>query len=221
MSPCVNVLIPVRIPDSWERLAINRYRIQAGSDTHIIGSALSKEQQAEATAGHLADVLVVNATRAESDGAMAHIIDCFGDPVLYEISIRVRRPVVGVGQAGMYFAHAFSRAFAVITSEVEGIEGIAANATKYGVAGKLCDCRAIGISAAEIPDRRGATLDALEQEAHKIVADVDAVVMGCTELAEMADDLHLRLAREGRRIHVINPLIPAVRWAEALATAVK
>jgi Asp/Glu/hydantoin racemase len=217
----VSVLIAVWLPDWWEKLAIDRYRIHAGSSTRLIGGALSEEQQAKADAGSLLEVLVANAQRAESEGAMAHIIDCFGDPVLQEMSSRIQRPAIGVGLAGMHFAYAFSRAFAVITSEAEGIDGIVENAGRYGVAGRLSRCRAIGIPAAEIPDRRTEVLDALEREASGIAADVDMIVMGCTELAEMAGDLQSRLAREGRRVRVINPLIPAVRWAEALAAAVE
>lgn len=217
MTFCVNVLIAVRIPDWWERIAIDRYRAHAGTQTRIIGCALSEEQQAEADRGGLADVLVANALRAEEAAAMAHILDCFGDPVIEEVQARVRRPVLGVGQAGMHFGHAFSRSYAVITSEHEVIGTIRENAGRYGVDKKLAACRAVGVGAAEIPSRRAEVLDLLEHEAKKLPAAVDMIVLGCTELAEMAPELRQRMLKTRDEVRVINPLVVAAHWAEALA----
>lgn len=219
MSPRVNILIPVSLPDWWEELAIARYRAHAGEDTHVSGTALSTVQQQAADAGRLVDVLHDNARTAEEAGAQVHVVDCFGDPGMAELATRLERPVTGVGHAALHFAFGFSRSFAVITSEPAGVDEIVEHAHSYGVAGQLTECLAVEIPAAEVPDRAEETLERLESIATSLRVPPEMIVLGCTELAEFAPKLQRRLYGRGDRTAVLNPLIAAIRWAEAAALA--
>jgi len=219
MSPHVNILIPVSLPDWWEELAIGRYRAHAGGDTHVTGAALTNVQQEAAVGGCLADVLYDNAQAAEQDGAGVHVIDCFGDPVMAELRDRLERPVTGVGHAALHFAYGFSHSFAVITSEALGVNEIVEHACAYGVAERLTECLAVDIPAAEIPDRAEETLERLESVAVSLGVPPQMIVLGCTELAEFTTQLQQRMRRQGVQTVVLNPLIAAIRWAEAAALA--
>ena len=219
MSSCLNVLIAVHIPDWWEQLAIERYRKHVDPQTRVIGRALTEDQQVAADRGGLAEALIRNARCAESDGARVHIIDCFGDPMVEQIASQVTRPVLGVGKAGLYFGHAFSKAFAVITSEQGVVREIRRNAERYGVQERLRACRAVGVGAAEIPTRREEVVGRLADVAGELPADVEMIVLGCTELAEMAPQLEAAARDAGRSVRVINPLIVTTHWAKALAAA--
>jgi allantoin racemase len=220
MSPHVNILIPVALPEWWEKLAITRYRKHVGDDTTVTGSSFTPAQQKSANRGGLLDVLYENARAAEGAGAAVHVIDCFGDPELAELAARLDRPVTGVGHAAMHFAHGFAASYAVITSEGSGIEGILDNARAYGVDTKLAACEAVKIPAAEIPERREEALDRLESVAHEFDSVPDWIVLGCTELAELAPELEAGLRARGLAVRVLNPLIATIRWAEAAAQSV-
>lgn len=217
MSPHVNILIPVSLPGWWEDLAIARYRAHAGENTRVTGTALMAAQQEAADAGRLVDVLYDNARKAEESGALVHVIDCFGDPGMAELATRLKRPVTGVGHAALLFSYGFARSFAVITSESSCINEIAEHARSYGVADRLTGCFAVEMSAAEIPDRKEEALERLESIATSLDVMPEMVVLGCTELAELAPQLQLRLQERGST--VLNPLIATIRWAEAAALA--
>ena len=219
MSPQVNILIPVSLPDWWKETAISRYRTHAGADTLITGSAFTSAQQEEADGGGLADVLLENAREAEEAGAGAHVIDCFGDPKMLELAARLRRPVTGVGHSAMHFAHAFAKSYAIITGESAGVSEILGNASRYGVDARLTACLAVEISAAQIPDRKEDALDRLESLTMGMGTPPEWIVLGCTELAELAPQLEARLRRRGIGTRVLNPLIATTRWAEAAAQA--
>lgn len=221
MSLHVNVLIPFLIPAWWKELAVARYRVHAGKDTIVSGIALSKAQQEAADAGRLVDALLENARAAECDGAMVHVIDSFGDRAMRELSKRLERPVTGVGHAGMHFAHAFSASFSVITSATAAIDRITRNAFEYGVSERLLTCEAVGIPAAEIPDCRDDAIRRMASIVRSMAPAPRMIVLGCTELAELAPRLREELSLEEfpHPIAVINPLIVAIRWAEAAALA--
>lgn len=217
MSPHVNILIPVTLPDWWKEVAIARYRKHAGSDTTVIGSALTEAQQELAHRGGLVNALFENARAAEASGATVHVIDCFGDPGLFELAVRLDRPVTSVGHAAMHFAHGFASSYAVITSESSGIEEILQHARAYGVDARLTTCTAVDISAAEVPDRRAEALERLEAISLSLDEPPDWIVLGCTELAEFAPRLETRLKDHGFATRVLNPLIATIRLAEAAA----
>ena len=221
MSLHVNVLIPFLIPAWWEELAVARYRVHAGKDTLVSGIALSKAQEEAADAGGLVGVLLENARAAERDGAMAHVVDSFGDRAMSGLSERLERPVTGVGHAAMHFAHAFSTSFSVITSEAAAVERITRNAVEYGVSARLVGCESVGIPAEEIPGRRDEAIGRMASIVGSMAPAPGMIVLGCTELAELAPRLRERLSLEEfpSAVAVINPLIVAIRWAEAAALA--
>lgn len=215
MRTTVNILIAVELPAWWEDMAIRRYRIFASPEAEIIGSSLSPAQQEAANKGNLLEQLVENGREAERRASFVHILDCFGDPLLAELNQRLRAPVVGVGESSMLAASSWFDSFAVITSEEGTGEKIRAHAKQAGVSGQLMDCRAIGVSAADIPADREDAFQRLLPHARELAANgADAVLLGCTELAMMASSLREHLRAEGISLEVVNPIAVAQRWAE-------
>jgi len=213
----VNVLIPVHLPDAWRELAVSRYQRFAAPGTHVLGTMFSQEQQDVCErSGGLAETLLRNARRLEDEhGVEAHIIDCFGDPGLSLLAGKCSVPVVGVGQVGLIFGHAAFGRFSVITSESDVVGKIRESAMRYGVSTRLDDVRAIEMHVTEIYDHRDAALSALVEQATMLDRENEGIVLGCTELAQLAPKLRAKLADLGWNVRVIHPVAVAIRAVEA------
>ncbi len=215
MRMIVNVLIPVRLPDWWRELAVERYAKHASKETDVVGIDLTPEQQERVTDKRLPGFLLENARLQEEAGADAQIIDCFSDPGLEALSRELKGVILGVGQAGLWFAHGRFSRFAVITSEQETAERIQTNAARWNLEGRLIDVRSIEIPAVEIPGDADRAFDAVAAWAEELADRVDGLVLGCTELAEFAPRLEARLIDgEDPRVRVVNPIAAAIRLAE-------
>lgn len=211
----INILIPVHIPDWWRDLAIERYRKHASNGTRLVGT-MPDEGEAVGTTEELARVLTRKGKDMErSAGAGVHILDCFGDPAIEELTRSLDRPVLGVGGTGMAYAHKRFARFAVITSEDQVKDEIRAAAEAYDISARLRAVEAVGLSAAEIPSRREEAMTRLKAKAAPLFGKVDGIVLGCTELAEFAPALEAALRADcGAGLSIVNPIAVAVRWAE-------
>jgi len=210
----IDILIPVTLPEAWHRVAVERYAKHALPNTVFRGRDLSGSKIPVINYHSAPKAIVEIARQAEGGGADACIIDCFTDPGLEECSTTLRIPVVGVGQAGMLFAHAAVQRFSIITSEEDVICIIEKNASRYGTATHLHSIVSIDMPFNEIPHHTQVALDRLERIGKALLDEVTTFVMGCTELAEMSAVLCQRLRRLNPEVQVINPLEAATHLAE-------
>jgi len=212
----IEILIPVALPESWRKVAVARYEKYAlpstvlhGTDfTGLLGGGMNYSQAPR--------LVLRNALKAEENGADACIIDCFGDPALAECSSQLQLPVVAVGMASMHLAFAVSESFAIITSEESIITEIEANAHRYGVTSRLHSVSAIDVPAEEIPSNSEEVMRRLVQMSKNLLdaAPRLILVLGCTELAEMAGPLRQKLRLLAPDVQVINPILATIRLAE-------
>jgi allantoin racemase len=217
MTTHINVLIPVRLPDWWKNLAIERYAQHASVGTVVVGVDLSASQQRASTGATLPSFLLENARKQEAAGVSAHIIDCFGDPGEGLLSRELTSPVVGVGHAGLWYAYGRFSAFAVITSERDAAERIRTTAARWGFDRGLVDVLSIDTPAAEIPGDTEKAFAITKGLAETMADRADGLVLGCTELAEFALPLESALRGRWKRIRVVNPIAVAIRIAELRA----
>ena len=212
----IDILIPVALPEAWRRVAVARYAKYALPDTTFRGRDLSGAKISAIDYHNAPKAIVEIARLAEAGGADACIIDCFTDPGLEECSTALRIPVVGVGQAGMLFAHdaAPAQGFSIITSEEDVIPIIEKNASRYGAATHLHSIVSIDMPFNEIPQHTQVALNRLERIGKTLLDEVTTFVMGCTELAEMSNALCQRLRQLNPEVQVINPLEAAIHLAE-------
>lgn len=211
----INILIPVHLPEWWRDVAVARYAKHACAGTRVIGTMPGSENPTPAH-NALASVLVSQvAALPATERVDAHILDCFGDPAIGELSSQLGGPVVGVGYAGLVYGYSRFAQFAVITSEHSVLDEIRSLARAYGVSARLRAVDAVGISAADTPGRADEAFEALRTKAERLPKDVEGIVLGCTELAEFAAPLERALREAGRaRVRTVNPIAVAIRWAE-------
>ena len=208
----IRVLIPVELSGEWFDKAVRRYgkwclpgTTCRGYDPTCIEADVPDDWGVS---------MVKMANRAESDGADGCILDCFTDPGLEECRQAVDVPVFGVGEQGMFFARTLSQKFGMITSDDSALGEIEENAERYGLGDNLVKTGSISIPATEIPDNLDQVKDRLLDEALKIPDEVSTIVLGCTELAELAPHLFSELQRKGREVFVLNPIMVTIRQLE-------
>jgi allantoin racemase len=153
--------------------------------------------------------LLKEISRAEANGADAHVIACFDDTGLDAARQLAVSPVIGIGEAAYHAATLIARRFTVVTTLSRSIPALEHNLLKYGFE------RRASVRAAEVPvlamedetsDAR-ARIDA--EIARALAVDrAEAIVLGCAGMAKLAPDL---TAKHG------CPVIDGVRAAMKLA----
>lgn len=157
------------------------------------------------------------AEKAQKQGFDGVFIDCMGDPALAAARERLEIPVVGPGRTSMLFAADLAHRFSVVTvleSVVVLLENLAHEA---GVGKKLASIRWVNIPVLELGDR-DKLMNALVEESEKALGEdqAHALILGCTGMMGVADELSAELFRRGYRIPLIYPVSAALKYLETL-----
>jgi allantoin racemase len=157
------------------------------------------------------------AQQAEQDGCDAIIMDCFGDPGVTAARELLDIPVIGPAEASFLLASSLGRRFSVVTvleSVVPLIEHLVIAA---GLPSRLASIRNIDMPVLSLCDKetmkralRAEMLLAIRQDhAH-------VLILGCTGMTDVAEELQAELLAEGYDVPVISPIGAAVRLAETM-----
>jgi allantoin racemase len=162
--------------------------------------------------------IIARVRQAEREGMDAVIINCMGDPGLDAAREVVSIPVVGPCEASMHVAAMLGHQFAVITVLDRLLPQLELMAQKVGVGGKLACTRAIDLPVLELEEGReqfvGRAVDAAVEAIEEGGAHV--IVLGCTGLAGLAQQIESALRERGYDVPVIDPASTALKMAEAL-----
>lgn len=154
---------------------------------------------------------------AEQDGCDAAISDCFGDPGVRPGREVVSIPVIGPAEASFLLAAGLGQRFSVVTvlkSVVPMIEHLVHAA---GVGSRLASIRTVDIPVLDLQDAE-AMKKALYREMVSAIQDDDAhvLVLGCTGMMGVAEELQATLHNAGFEVPVVSPTAAAVRLAETM-----
>jgi len=164
----------------------------------------------------LASLYAVKKVREVADKADAIIINCFGDVAVDAARELTDVPIIGPGSSSMALAQLLGHNFSVVTVLSRLAPLIDKIAAELGTT-KLTSVRAVDIPVLELEDR-AKTVEKLTKESVKAIEDDGAhvIVLGCTGMAGLADQLKHELAKQGYNIPVVDPLIVALKLAESL-----
>jgi len=159
---------------------------------------------------------VVKKVREVADKADAIIINCFGDVAVDAARELTDIPVIGPGSSSMALAQLLGHNFSVVTVLSRLAPLIDKIAAKLGTT-KLTSVRAVDMPVLELKDRPK-TVEKLTKESIKAIEDDRAhvIVLGCTGMAGLADQVKHELANQGYNIPVVDPLVVALKLAEIL-----
>jgi allantoin racemase len=157
------------------------------------------------------------ALEAERVGCDAVISDCFGDPGIRPGREVVNIPVIGPAEASFFLAAGLGQRFSVVTvlkSVVPMIEHLVHAA---GLTSRLASVRTIDIPVLGLSDTE-TMKKALYQEMVAAIEEDDAhvLVLGCTGMMGVAEDLQAKLHKAGFEVPVVSPTAAAVHLAETM-----
>jgi len=157
------------------------------------------------------------AEKAQKQGFDGVFIDCMGDPALTAARERLEIPVVGPGRTSMLFAADLSHRFSVVTV-LESVVVLLENlANEAGIGKKLASIRWVNIPVLELNDR-DKLMKALIEESERALLDdrAHALILGCTGMMGVADELSKELFKRNYRVPLIYPVSTALKYLETL-----
>ncbi|MXP51345.1 aspartate/glutamate racemase family protein [Pantoea sp. SoEX] len=149
----------------------------------------------------------------KSQGAVGHIIACFGDPGLLaarEISIA---PVIGMAEAAMHIATLLSTKFSIITTLPRASFIIRQLVQQYGMTNYCASIRNINCSVLELANNKKILKENIFQCCleSKNKDGIGAIILGCAAMSDLAPLLTQEL-----KLPVIDGISAAVTLVELL-----
>ena len=166
----------------------------------------------------IASPYVVKKVREVADKADAIIINCFGDVAVDAAREVTDVPIIGPGSSSMALAQLLGHNFSVVVPTSGGNLIVSRVVAKVGTT-KLASARAVtpDIPVLELQDEAKLSEKLTEASLKAIEEDgAHVIVLGCTGMAGLADQLKHELAEQGYNIPVVDPLIVALKLAEIL-----
>jgi len=213
------VIIPVYYPSEklvtrrkfLAKFVSNGFEIETRSikyGTHSIESSFDDELNAP--------FILEEAIKGEKDGFDAVVVDCFIDPAIDAMREVLKIPVIGPGETSMHIASILGNKFSVIT-----VAGLSLNklifrkAEKAGLVNRLASIRNVNLPVLELKKKEKETISILLSEGKKAVEeeDADVLILGCTELSEIAEKYELQ---KELNVPIIDPIKVAIKFAELL-----
>lgn len=157
------------------------------------------------------------AEKAQIEGFDGIIIDCMGDPALDAVREKLEIPVVGPARASMIYAADLAHRFSVVTILENVVTHTENIASILGLRSKLASVRYVDMPVLALTDLKKITETLIEQSLKAIKEDgAHAIILGCTGMLGVADDLFQTLKDNGYDIPVIYPVAVSVKYLETL-----
>lgn len=142
----------------------------------------------------------------------AMFVNCFGDPCVEALREGSEIPVLGAGKTSMVMAGLLGDRFAVISPTRSTARQVESNARRMGLEAGTFSVVALEIPVLQLERNRGRTIREITKAAKKCLTNgADVVVLGCTGMAYMADEIRKRI-----QAPLIEPASLTLKVAETL-----
>jgi allantoin racemase len=143
----------------------------------------------------------------------AAIINCFANPCIDAAKEMSEKLVVGPGEAALYISLLLGDRISIISPVDKTVPQFLSNVRKMGIEKRISSIRSVKMQVSSLADDLEATKEAILEEAKKSMEmdGADVIVLGCTGMAYVADEL-----RSSLPVPVIEPLNAALKVAEIL-----
>mgnify|MGYP001772737742 CR=1 FL=1 len=213
--PKIRILVINPVGHSrWDESDARIYRSYASPDTEIIVRSLPRgPETVETLEAYLeAEREVIKLGLELYKDFDAIIVNCFLDPGVRELRKRIGRQtiVVGPAEASLSIARFYGKPAVITVGAVK--ESVDLVRERIKSLGFDVEVRGIPVSVMDIEKDKDKTLKYLAEESLKArFAGADLIVLGCTGLAGMADELSKRID-----MPVIDPAWASIKIAETL-----
>jgi allantoin racemase len=217
----IRVVVPI-CSDQFNAEAATEFRQYASPGTEISvvniaqgpRSVESEFEEAMAVPG-----ILLRAQEAERDGCDAVISDCFGDPGVKPARELLNIPVVGPLEASVLLASALGHRFSIVTVLKSVVPMIEHLVTASGVSGRLASVRTIEIPVLGLVDTKAMSAGLFDEMLAAIREDdAHVLVLGCTGMMGVAENLQKKLFDAGYDVPVVSPTAAALKLTETLVS---
>lgn len=215
----IRVIVPI-CHTTFNDEALREFKQYAATETEVSVANItqgprsieSEYEEAMAVPG-----IVALAQAAEKDGCNAVISDCFGDPGVRASREVVDIPVIGPAEASFLLAASLGHRFSVVTVLKSVIPMIDHLVQAAGVHSRLASIRTIDIPVLGLSDIEAMKAGLYREMLAAIEEDgAHVLVLGCTGMMGVAEDLQARLSKAGMEVPVVSPTAAAMRLAETM-----
>jgi allantoin racemase len=178
---------------------------------------------------HLASRMVYYSARnAKEEGFDAVVVNCFGDPMLWELRQALSIPVVGIGESAMHFATLMGYKFGIVHISPYNIPETEEHLVKYGVKDRCVgqrpiDCWNSGLE--EGLTQSAETVKAFITTARQLIDDgAEVIIPGCSlmsptmRLTPGAEALYPGGLTSVDGVPVVDVVSVTLKTAEAMAS---
>jgi allantoin racemase len=149
----------------------------------------------------------------ELDGRTdAIIVNCFADPGVRMAREITKVPVIGPGESSLCMASQLGQRIGVVTVLASAVQMIRHNIRAVGMQDHVVAVRSTGMGVAETVSRDVDVVGTLATECLAAVEkdEADVLVLGCTGMAGLSDEVHRRLLAKGHNIPVVSATPAAI-----------
>lgn len=153
--------------------------------------------------------------KAEREGIQGIFINCFGDPGVRAAREVVKIPVFGGFEPVMNLALGVGDNIAILTVLDNVLPLIKQNVAKAGLNDRVVCVKSVGIPVDQLSQKEK-LIAALVEQGKKVIVENEAhvIVLGCTAMIDVAEEVEMRLKHEGYDIPVLEAAQAGVKLVE-------
>jgi allantoin racemase len=159
--------------------------------------------------------IILETIKAEDEGYDAVYVNCFADPGVYPGRESVKVPVFGAFIPTMLIASASGEKISIIATSKNYSRNLEKQVKDSEFKDKVVSIRYTNLTVLEL-SKREKLLNTVVSEAIKAYEedDADIVVLGCTAMAYLIEDIKIELKKKGYEISVLEPEATALKFLE-------
>lgn len=153
---------------------------------------------------------------ARADGVDGVFITCFGDPGVHAAREIIDAPVVGGFEPATLTALSLGEKVGIITVLPNVLPMLNSLARRYTIERRIGTIRIVDLPVLGLEDHE-VLLNRLFEQASDAVGkgEADVIILGCTGMLGVAEELKKRLADKGFDVPVVDPTGAAITWLES------
>lgn len=159
--------------------------------------------------------IMLEIKNAESEGYEGAFVNCFADPGVYPSRELVNIPVFGGFIPSMLMASASGEKIGIISTSKNFSRNLEKQVKTSEFSSKVVSIRYTDLTVLEL-SQKDKLLKAVVSESIKAYeeSDVDVIVLGCTAMAYLVDDIKKELLNKGYNIPIIEPELTGLKFLE-------
>ena len=161
---------------------------------------------------------VVSLAVAEANGVDGVFVNCFGDPGVRAVREKLKVPVFGGFEPAIYLGLGLGDTLGIVTVLKNVVPMICGAIARAGLERRVVSVRTLDLPVLELQDREKLMANLYEQCKQAIEEDgVSVLVMGCTGIVGVTDEMTARLQADGYDVPVLEAAQCAMMLTELYA----